>query len=57
MVAGARVQILSQPELHRLLNLLDREIRRLIAQDGNMTWKLLAIRAGCIRLGLIRKYD
>ena len=42
--------------LDSLLNLPDREIRRVIAQDGNMTWKLLAIRAGCIRLGLISKY-
>ena len=28
----------------------------LVEQDENMTWKLLAIRAGYIRLGLIRKY-
>ena len=42
--------------LDRLLKVPDREIVRLITQDENMTWKLLAIRAGYIRLGLIRKY-
>lgn len=42
--------------LDRLLKAPDREIRRLIIQDENPAWKLLAIRAGYIRLGLIRKY-
>ena len=42
--------------LDRLLKGSDREIVGLITQDTNMTWKLLAIRAGYIRLGLIRKY-
>jgi hypothetical protein len=27
-----------------------------VRQDRNMTWKLLAIRAGYIRLGMIHKY-
>jgi hypothetical protein len=44
------------PRLDRLLKVPDREIVRLISQDRNMTWRLLAIRAGYIRLGLIRKY-
>ncbi len=42
--------------LDRLLKVPDREIVRLITQDTNMTWKLLAIRAGYIRLGVIPKY-
>ena len=42
--------------LDRLLKVPDREIVRLITQDTNMTWKLLAARAAYIRLGLIRKY-
>jgi hypothetical protein len=42
--------------LDRLLKVPDREILRLLTQDRNMTWKLLAIRAGYIRLRLIRKY-
>jgi hypothetical protein len=42
--------------LYRLLKVPEREIVRLVNQDKNMTWKLLAIRAGYIRLGLIRKY-
>jgi hypothetical protein len=42
--------------LDRLLKVPDREILRLLDQDKNMTWKLLAIRAGYIRLGLLRKY-
>jgi hypothetical protein len=42
--------------LDRLLKVPNREILRLLDQDKNMTWKLLAIRAGYIRLGLIRKY-
>jgi len=29
---------------------------RLVIQDENPTWKLLAIRAGYIRLGVISKY-
>jgi hypothetical protein len=40
----------------RLLKVPNREILRLVAQDKNMTWKLLAIRACYIRLGVIRKY-
>src|SRR5450759_4006818 len=42
--------------LDRLLKLPDRGIQRLVIQDENLAWKLLAIRAGYIRLGLIRKY-
>lgn len=42
--------------LDRLLKVPDDALVRLIVQDKNMTWKLLALRAGCIRLGLIRKY-
>jgi len=42
--------------LDRLLKLPDREIRRLIIQNENPAWKLLAIRAGYVRLGLIGKY-
>jgi hypothetical protein len=42
--------------LDRLLKVPGREIRRLIIQDENLAWKLLAIRAGYIRLGMIRKY-
>ena len=41
--------------LDRLLKVPDRKSLCLVAQDKNMTWKLLAIRAGYIRLGLIRK--
>jgi hypothetical protein len=29
---------------------------RLIAQKENITWKVLAIRTGYIRLGLMQKY-
>jgi len=42
--------------LDRLLKMPDREILRLMTQDTNMTWKLLAVRAGYIRYGVIRKY-
>ena len=42
--------------LDRLLKVPDREIVRFITQDTNMTWKLLAIRAAYIRLGLLSKY-
>jgi len=42
--------------LDRLLKVPGREIQRLVIQDENRTWKLLAIRAGYIRLGMIRKY-
>ena len=42
--------------LDRLLKVPEPEILRLIIQDENMTWKLLALRAGYIRLGRIRKY-
>jgi hypothetical protein len=42
--------------LDRLTKVPEVEIVRLIEQDQNITWKLLAIRAGYIRLGLIKKY-
>ena len=42
--------------LDRLLRVPDGEIRRLIIQDTNLTWKLLAVRDGYIRLGVIPKY-
>ena len=42
--------------LDRLLKAPDREIVRVMTQDTNMSWKLLAIRAAYIRLGLIPKY-
>ena len=42
--------------LDRLLKVPTSEILRLVVQDMNPAWKLLAIRAGYIRLGLIRKY-
>ncbi len=42
--------------LNRLLKVPEPEILRLIIQDENPAWKLLALRAGYIRLGLIRKY-
>ncbi len=42
--------------LDRLLKAPDREILRLVSQDTSITWKLLAIRAGYIRLGVISKY-
>ena len=42
--------------LDRLLEVPDSELVRLITQDKNMVWKLLALRAGYIRLGLISKY-
>src|SRR6267154_3250046 len=42
--------------LDRLIKGPEREIVRLIIQDKNMTWTLLALRAGSIRLGMIRKY-
>ena len=42
--------------LHRLLVLPESELVDLVTQDENMTWKILAIRAGYIRLGLISKY-
>jgi hypothetical protein len=42
--------------LDQLLKAPDREILRLVNQDRNMTWKLLAIRAGYIRLGVMGKY-
>ena len=42
--------------LYRLLNVPERELVRLVRQDENITWKLLAIRAGYIRLGLMQKY-
>jgi succinate dehydrogenase flavin-adding protein (antitoxin of CptAB toxin-antitoxin module) len=41
--------------LDRLLKVPDREIVSLISQNTNMPWKLLAIRAAYIRLGLIGK--
>jgi hypothetical protein len=42
--------------LDRLLKLPEREMLRFVTQDRNITWKLLAIRAGCIRRGVIHKY-
>ena len=42
--------------LDRLIKGPEREIVRLVNQDKNMTWKLLALRAGSIQLGMIRKY-
>jgi hypothetical protein len=39
-----------------LLKIPERELWRLLIQDKNMTWTLLALRAGYIRLGMIRKY-
>jgi hypothetical protein len=42
--------------LDRLIDLPDRFLVELIVQDHNMTWKLLAIRAGYIKLGLMGKY-
>ena len=42
--------------LDRLIEAPEPEIVGLVVQDKNITWKLLAIRAGYIRLGLIRKY-
>ena len=42
--------------LDRLLKVPEPEIVRLITQNENMTWKLLALRAGYIRLGRIGKY-
>jgi hypothetical protein len=42
--------------LYHLLKIAESDLVRLINQDKNMTWKLLACRAGLIRLGAIRKY-
>lgn len=42
--------------MDRLLRVPVSELQRLITQDENIVWKLLAIRAGYIRLGLIGKY-
>ena len=42
--------------LDRLLKAPDQTILRLVKQDGSITWKLLAIRAGYVRLGVINKY-
>jgi len=42
--------------LDRFLRVPEREIVRLVKQDKNMTWKPLALRAGYIRIGMIRKY-
>jgi hypothetical protein len=42
--------------LDRLLKVPERLLCRLVVQDKNIVWKLLAIRAGYIRLGLISKY-
>ncbi len=39
-----------------LLKLPDRTLMDLIEQDSNLTWAILAIRAGYIRLGVISKY-
>ena len=42
--------------LDRLINLPDRFLVELVEQNHNMTWKLLAIRAGYVKLGLMSKY-
>lgn len=42
--------------LYHLLRIPERELMKLIEQNENMTWKLLACRAGFIRLGRIPKY-
>jgi formylmethanofuran dehydrogenase subunit E len=42
--------------LDRLLRLPDSELRGLVEQNKNIKWKLLAIRAAYIRLGLMDKY-
>lgn len=42
--------------LDRLLALPESELMDLVEQDKNLTWKILAIHAGYIRLGLISKY-
>jgi hypothetical protein len=42
--------------LDRLLALPEPELLDLVEQDENLTWKVLAIRAGYIRLGLMNKY-
>jgi len=42
--------------LDRLINIPDSFLVELVEQDDNMTWKLLAIRAGYIKLGLMHKY-
>jgi hypothetical protein len=42
--------------LDQLLKAPERDLMRLVIQDENPTWKLLAIRAGYIRLGVISKY-
>lgn len=42
--------------LDRLLKLPDRILKGLIEQRSNLTWTILAIRAGYIRLGVISKY-
>jgi hypothetical protein len=42
--------------LDRLLALPESELMDLVLQDENMAWKLHAIRAGYIRLGLMSKY-
>jgi hypothetical protein len=53
---GKIVLRLKKTRLDRLIKGPEREIVRLIIQDKNMTWTLLALRAGNIRLGMIRKY-
>jgi hypothetical protein len=42
--------------LYRLLKVPEPELVRLVTQNENIVWKLLAIQAGYIRLGLISKY-
>ena len=42
--------------LDRLLRLPDSELRGLVAQNKNIRWKLLAIRAAYIRPGIMGKY-
>ena len=42
--------------LDRLLKAPEPEIVGLVTQDKSPAWKLLALRAGYIRIGMIRKY-
>jgi len=42
--------------LDRLLKVPEQELLRLVFQNENVRWCLLAIRAGYIRLGLMNKY-
>ena len=65
-LARLRLQILPQPQhlsvqkhdarLDRLLRVPESELMHLVTEGQNLTWKLLAIRAGYIRLGLISRF-